>query len=222
MKLQHRDKLVMIGDSITDCGRKHPVGEGLGGALGNGYAALVKGLLDTVYPDLGIRVVNMGISGNTVLDLQRRWQTDVIDLKPDWLSVMIGINDVWRQYDCPLETENHVLEDTYEQALTELVAQTAPQVKGLVLMTPFYIEPSASDAMRATMDRYGGIVRRVAEAHGALFVDTQAAFGPVLEHIYPATLAWDRVHPNTSGHAVLARALLRALEFDWNREPDGQ
>ena len=222
MKLQYSDKLVMIGDSITDCGRKRPYGEGLGAGLGNGYAAIVKGLLDTVYPDLAIRVVNMGIGGNTVLDLQQRWQTDVVDLQPDWLSIMIGINDVWRQYDAPLEKEIHVLEHTYETVLNELVAQTKPQVKGLVLMTPFYIEPNTSDAMRATMDQYGQIVRRVADAHGTLFVDTQAAFGPVLDHIYPATLAWDRVHPNTSGHAVLARALLRALDFDWNREPDGR
>jgi len=108
MLLEKNAKLVMIGDSVTDCGRARPVGEGLFGAIGTGYAGYVNALLDATYPERHIRVVNMGSSGNTVLDLEARWQTDVVDLKPDWLSVMIGINDVWRQFDCPLQTEIHV------------------------------------------------------------------------------------------------------------------
>ena len=66
-------------------------------------------LLSCMYPELGLRVINMGISGNQVRDLKDRWQTDVIDLKPDWVSVLIGINDVWRQFDSPYMPETHVL-----------------------------------------------------------------------------------------------------------------
>ena len=95
----------MIGDSVTDCERLRPIGEGLFDALGRGYVSMVDGLLMARYPAHRIRVVNMGVSGNTVRDLQKRWQTDVMDLKPDWLSVCIGINDVWRQFDTPLQTE---------------------------------------------------------------------------------------------------------------------
>ena len=98
MLIEAGSKLVMIGDSITDCDRSRPVGEGLFGAEGKGYVGLVKGLLGAIYPDKKIRVVNMGLSGNTVRDLDKRWQSDVVDLKPDWLSIMIGINDVWRQF----------------------------------------------------------------------------------------------------------------------------
>lgn len=216
LKLEKRDKLVMIGDSITDCERARPVGEGLFNAIGRGYVAIVEALLTAAYPELGIRVVNMGISGNTVRDLNDRWQTDVIDLKPDWLSIMIGINDVWRQYDMPLVTEQHVYIEEYKRTLEELVAATRPKVKGLVLMTPFYIEPNKSDAMRSTMSQYGEVVKEIAARHDALAVDTQAAFDRVLEHLYPATLAWDRVHPNQTGHAVLARAFLQAVGFDYN------
>ncbi|CAG7644732.1 Acetylxylan esterase [Paenibacillus solanacearum] len=216
MLLQKKDKLVMIGDSITDCGRKKPEGEGRTDALGNGYVSLVNSFLQSFYPERGIRVVNMGISGNTVRDLNARWQTDVIDQKPDWLSIMIGINDVWRQYDLPQVVEKHVYIEEYEQTLRDLVERTKPSLKGLILMTPFYIEPNASDLMRAAMDQYGQVVRKVAADHQAVFVDTQQAFAPVLEHIYPATLAWDRVHPNMTGHMTLAKAFLNAIGFSWN------
>jgi lysophospholipase L1-like esterase len=145
MLIPPRSKLVMIGDSITDAGRARPVGEGLFDALGKGYVALVDALLGACYPDRGVRVVSMGTSGNTVRDLKARWQTDVLDLKPDWLSVMIGINDVWRQFDSPGRTEQHVGLEEYRSTLRDLVAQTKPAVKGLVLMTPFYIEPNRAD-----------------------------------------------------------------------------
>lgn len=215
MNLQKNCKLVMIGDSITDGGRKLPVGEGLFDALGHGYVSLVDALLGAVYPNLGIRVVNMGSSGHTVLDLKERWQTDVLDLKPDWLSIMIGINDVWRQFDSPRQTEIHVLPDEYERTLDALITRTLPSVPNIVLMTPFYLEPNLSDPMRRRMDEYGVIVRNLAEKHGTLFVDTQAAFDAVLADYYPATLAWDRVHPNQTGQMVLARALLDAIGFAW-------
>lgn len=217
MRIGEREKLVLIGDSITDCGRRQPVGEGRDDALGRGYAAQVNALLTAAYPERGIRVVNMGISGNTVRSLKARWQRDVLDLSPDWLSVMIGINDVWRQFDEPLQPAGHVLLPEYEETLRELLAEARPGLRGLVLMTPFYLEPNLADPMRAAMDRYGAVVRRLAAEHGAIFVDTQAAFDRVLGHIYPAALAWDRVHPSPAGHMVLARALLQAVGFEWTR-----
>ncbi|GAB2670279.1 SGNH/GDSL hydrolase family protein [Paenibacillus thermoaerophilus] len=218
MIIGSKQKLLFIGDSITDTGRARPVGEHNGGeGLGTGYVSLVEALLTSTYPELGIRVVNMGVSGNTVRHLRERWQTDVLDQKPDWLAVMIGINDVWRHFDRPFMREHHVHEEEYERTLRELVQEARPGLKGLVLMTPFYIEPNREEPMRAKMDRYGGIVRKIAEETGAVFVDTQAAFDKVLEHLYPGQLAWDRVHPGRAGHMVLARAFLNAVGFDWSR-----
>src|SRR5579871_4578871 len=190
MRLKEGSKLVMIGDSITDSERARPVGEGLFNALGRGYVSYVDALLGATYPELGIRVVNMGTSGNTTRDLKARWQTDVIDLQPDWLSIMIGDNDVWRQFDMPWQKEVHVYPEEYETNLTELVTRTQPLVKGLVLMTPFYIEPNKSDAMRAQMDRYGAIVKKLAAQHGTVLVDTQAAYDAALDTYYAATLGW--------------------------------
>ena len=215
MKIGKNSKLIMIGDSITDAGRARPVGEGLFDAIGKGYVGNVDALLSAVYPDHFIRVVNQGVSGNTVRDLKARWQTDVLDLKPDWLSIMIGDNDVWRQFDLPRQKELHVYIEEYERTLEELVQKTKPLLKGLVLMTPFYIESNKKDAMRATMDRYGAVVKKLAQKNDCIFVDTQAAFDEVLETFYAATIGWDRVHPNQTGHMVLARAFLKGVGFQW-------
>jgi lysophospholipase L1-like esterase len=214
MKIAKNSKLVMIGDSITDCGRVRPVAESTTG-LGAGYVSQVSALLGAVYPALAIRVVNMGISGNTVRDLKARWSTDVLDLQPDWLSIMIGINDVWRQFDSPRIKECHVLIDEYEQTLDELVAQTRPSLKGLVLMTPYFIEPNRKDPMRVQMDRYSRVVKKLAARHRTIFVDTQKVFDQVLSTGHPMELAWDRVHPNPIGHMVIARAFLDAVGFQW-------
>lgn len=216
MKIHTNSKLLMIGDSITDCGRARPIAEASHwDALGNGYVSLINAFLTATLPQERIRIVNMGIGGNTVRDLAQRWSTDVLDLQPDWLSIMIGTNDVWRQFDTRLQTETHISIDEYTKTIDKLINAIKPKLKGLVLMTPFFIEPNISDPMRALMDRYGFAVRDLAERHGGIFVDTQAAFNDAMTELHPMTLASDRVHPNLTGHMILARAFLNAIEYRW-------
>jgi len=217
MKLQKNDTLLMIGDSITDFGRARPVGEGLHAGVGTGYPMFVRAFLETSYPELNIHVINMGTSGDNVRDLRARWQTDVFDQAPDWVSVMIGVNDVWRQFDQPGIAKSHVYLPEYAETLDALVKETLPRVKGMVLMTPYYMEPNAEDTMRARMDEYGAAVRDIAGKYGTLFVDTQARFNALLRHMHSTNIAWDRVHPNPTGHMLLARALLDALDFDFTK-----
>jgi len=212
VKIGAKQKLVMIGDSITDAGRARPIAEGHG-QLGNGYVAMVDALIGAAYPDRLIRVVNVGTSGNTVRDLKNRWQTDVVEQKPDWLSIMIGTNDVWRQFDCPKFPEWAVHPEEYEKTYDELLTATKPSLKGLVLLTPFYIEPNKAEPMRARMDQYGAVVKKLATKHDAIFVDTQAAYDKALGSLYPGAFAGDRVHPNAHGSGVLALAFLKAVGF---------
>ena len=212
MRIEANQRLVMIGDSITDTGRSRPYGEGHG-QLGNGYVAMVDALIGGTYPERLIRVTNVGTSGHTVRDLKGRWQSDVVDLKPDWLSVMIGTNDVWRQFDSPKSPASAVQPAEYEATYQELLRTTRPMLKGLVLMTPFYIEPNRSEPMRARMDEYGAIVKKLASEHDAIFIDTQAAFDRATKALYPGLLAGDRVHPNPHGHAILATSFLKAIGY---------
>ena len=216
MKIQAGSKLLFQGDSVTDAGRNRPVAEGLHNPLGEGYPNIVNGLLTAVYPERMIRVVNMGCSGDNTRSLLARWQTDTLDLKPDWLSIMIGVNDVWRQFDVPYMKERLVLIDEYEANLRKLIELSKPVIPNIVLMTPYYMEPMRQDAMRAMVDRYGEVCRRLAQEYGLIFVDTQAAFDKALEHCHSSYLSWDRVHPAAApGHSIIARAFLKAVDFDF-------
>ena len=212
MKLAPHSKIVFIGDSITDCERTRPIGEGLFDGIGKSYVSLVEGFLTAIHPADAIRLVNMGTSGDTVLDLKKRWKTDALDLKPDWLSIMIGVNDVWRQFDLPRQKEIHVSPKVYEKTLLELTSKTRPKLKGLIIMAPFYLEPNSEDPMRKRMDQYGAICKKVAHKSDAIFIDTQAVFDDLLTHMHANAIAWDRVHPNTIGHSVIARAFLNAID----------
>ena len=98
MKIKSRQTLLMTGDSITDCERIRPLGF-MHGGLGNGYVSMVDTMLNAAYPAEPVRVLNTGIGGNRVINLADRWQEDVLAHEPDWVSIMIGINDVWRQFD---------------------------------------------------------------------------------------------------------------------------
>ncbi len=215
LKIAPHSKLLFIGDSITDTGRTQPVAEGLFDPLGRGYVTMVEALLGATCPQRAIRVVNVGTSGNTVRDLQGRWDRDVIALKPDWLSINIGINDVWRQFDCPRQTERHVGLQEYTQTLDDLLARTRPNLKGLVLITPHFIDADRRDPMRRRMDQYGAVVKKLAARYDGLLADSQAAFDQVLQHVHPMALAWDRIHPNQTGHMIIARTFLNTIGFRW-------
>lgn len=220
MRLAPESQLLFIGDSITDCGRMRPIGQdGFDKALGDGYVSLINAALTTVYPEYAIKVINMGVSGNTVLDLESRWKSDVLDINPDWLSIMIGINDVWWTFNQGWRPGKQHEIDDYAQTLDNLIRQVRPGIPGLVLMTPYYLDPDTQDPLRSMMDRYGEVVEKLASHHDAIFVDTQAEFDRIMKWIEPFDLAPDRVHINLTGHMILAQAFLRSIEFSWDRAP---
>lgn len=208
------DKILFIGDSISDYERAKPVGEGLFNAWGTSYVANVGALLGCMYPEMHLRVVNMGISGNQARDLENRWQTDVFDLKPDWVSMLIGINDVWRQFDSPEIKESHVSLEDYRACCERLIQKTLPTVKGMILMTPYFMEPNKADPMRARMDEYGAVIKELAQKYGLICVDLQAGWDRLFEHMHPCNIAWDRIHPNQIGCMYIAKQFLAAVGFD--------
>jgi len=215
MKIQPNNTLVMIGDSITEWGREKPIREDTLEFLGSGYVHFVHCLIDAADPTLRLQILNLGVGGNTIRDLDARWKRDVLERAPDWLSVMIGINDVWRFFDPAVPKADQISVEEYSATLDRLIASVRPRLRGLVLMAPYTIEPDRTDPMRSRMDRFGEEVRRAAEKFHGEFVDTQAAMDLALREYSPAELAEDRVHVNDVGHMILARAFLKAVDFSW-------
>ena len=213
------DRIVFAGDSVTDMGSGAPVTEGLRDSLGFGYVRMIENLLMSAYPELTLRITNSGLSGNTSRDLLTRWERDVLNLNPDWVSIMIGINDVWRQFDTPAMTNYAVLPQDYEKNIEAMLISLQGRVKGVFLMTPYYMEPNRTDAMRARMDEYGEICRRLAEKYDCIFIDTQAMFDEYFKYQHSAYIAWDRVHPNQIGAMLLAREFLNHCGFDFDHKP---
>ena len=202
-------KLLFTGDSITDCGRGHEITPHQD--LGNGYVNLVNSSLRAGYPDLHCQIINTGISGNRVTDLKKRWQEDVLDHQAEYLSIMIGINDVWRQFDQEFQTVQ-VTPEIFEATYRDLIEKSQDLHKGIILGTPYYLETDKHDPMRQLMDRYGSIVKRLAGEYKTELVDTQLAFDIYMQHNASSTLCEDKVHPNQIGHMILAKAFLKVLE----------
>jgi lysophospholipase L1-like esterase len=198
-------RIVFAGDSITDAGRRDT-----DPPYGHGYVSLVRALVTASHPELRLTWLNRGVGGDTVRDLARRWERDVVAARPDWLSVKIGINDVWRSFDGrPAEA---VPVDEYEHTLRALLGH-AVEATGcrLILAEPYVIEPDRAEPQRARTDRYAAVVRQVAADLDAILVRTQKAFDRVLAHSGPTDWATDRIHPELAGHAVIAQEYLRAI-----------
>lgn len=217
--LENGDRIVFAGDSVTDMGRARPIGEGLGDSLGHGYPRMVENLLVAWYPERRIRVTNVGTGGNTSRDLLARFEREVPVHQTDWLSICIGINDVWRQFDSPCIPECACMPEEYAQNLEQMITMARDKVKGIFLLTPYYIEPNPTDRMRRRMDEYGAIMKRLAEKHGCILVDFQQMFSDFLSDndLHSALIAWDRVHPNELGATLMAREFLRRCGADFCR-----
>ena len=209
------DRIVFAGDSVTDMGSDHPVGEVLFDSLGKGYVRIIDNMLAAWYPEIRVRVTNSGISGNTSRDLLERYERDVESLNPDWVSICIGINDVWRQFDSPAIPECGCLPDEYERNVEEMIVRVKDKVKGIFLLTPYYVEPNIEDMMRARIDEYVEICKKLADKHNCILVDFQNLFEDYCKIRHSSFIAWDRVHPNYVGATLMAKEFLSKCEFEF-------
>ena len=215
MIFENGDRIVFVGDSVTDMGSAQPVGEGLFDNVGRSYVRIIENMLVAWYPELNIRITNSGIGGNTSRDLLARFERDVVSLNPDWVSVCIGINDVWRQFDTPTMPDAAVFPDEYRDNLEKMISAVKDNVKGVFLLSPYYMEPLRDDKMRKRMDEYGKICVELSEKHGCLFVDFQSLYERFLQIRHSSCIAWDRVHPNQMGATLMAREFLLKCGFDY-------
>ncbi len=204
---------MMTGDSVTDCGRTRPSQEGYE-HLGGGYPALLAARLQVAYPTQHFRILNSGVSGHRSKELLARWQSEVLAFEPQVLSILIGINDVWRYYDQPAIEGGQVDEKQYKENLEKMLQEAfaQPSLRSLILLTPFFLDANLQDDMRQRCERYADIVRTVAQQDKRIYlVDLAERFDAICHESHYMQWARDRVHPNLAGHQVIADELFHCL-----------
>ncbi len=202
------DKVLFIGDSITDCGRR-----GDHAPYGHGYVRKITELITAKYPERNIIYVNKGIGGDIVEGLENRWDTDVIDEEPDWVSVKIGINNASRQLGQGISNEDYLpeWEECYRRILTRVKNELGAP---LFLFEIFYIEEDVENPRPLAVDAYNRCIHKLAEEFDARLIRINDAFDHAVAS-RPGTL-WttqDGVHPNAEGHTLMALEFLKLA--DW-------
>ncbi|MDD5596333.1 MAG: SGNH/GDSL hydrolase family protein [Victivallaceae bacterium] len=203
-------KILFQGDSITDCGRSRETAEP-NTDLGAGYPALTAARLLADHPDKNIQVYNRGISGNRVVDLYARWKIDALNLKPDVLSILIGVNDTWHTF----SSDNGVEVERYGRIYHEILTWTQnvlPRIK-VVLCEPFVLEFGAVSAeWLEEIEARRKIVRELAEEFNFKFVPIQSLLNAAVKKAPPKYWLWDGVHPSLAGHQLITDAWLKAAK----------
>jgi acyl-CoA thioesterase-1 len=199
---KQNDLILFAGDSITDCDRDRNKPT----SLGRGYAKDIADRLNTVHPDLALRFLNRGISGDRMCDLLARWEIDCTALKPDWVSLLVGVNNTWRRYD----QNDPTSDDTFEVECRELLQRLKDKTSArIVLCSPFLLHTTPAIAsMREDLDPKIKIIKKLADEFDAIWVDFDAAFIAAQNRHIPSYWAEDGVHPSEAGHALMAETWL--------------
>lgn len=210
--MQKNNKVILFqGDSITDGNRDR--GTDLNHVLGHSYAYMIAGKLGHICSEQNPSFINRGVSGDRVSDLYARWNEDAISLKPDVLSILIGVNDAWRI----MSEEPSGVTDRFERAYRHLLTETKevlPQSK-LVLCEPFILKTGATVAKweqwTDLISAYQSIVRELAREFEAVHVPLQDAFDAAAGRREEAYWLWDGVHPTAAGHHLIAERWLEVV-----------
>jgi lysophospholipase L1-like esterase len=189
---------VFIGDSVTDCGRliEPPFGDGYVFNIANSTR-------------LSGEIINVGTSGHRLVDLENRWNTDVLAHHPTLVSVAIGINDTWRRYDDNDPTSVEAFEESYRRVLTATQAQGNPK---LVICEPFLL--AVRDEMntwREDLDPKIAVVHKMAAEFNAKLVPFDQRFKDLAQEMAMTELAEDGIHPSKLGHQIMADLWLRTV-----------
>ena len=212
-------RLLFIGDSITDMkwGRNE---KDRNHYLGHSYVYLIAARLGVDLAEARLEFFNRGISGNRLRDLKARWKEDVIDMNPDVLSVLIGVNDrvVGKDSDQAFPADRW--EADYRDVLTR--ARSANPELRLVLIDPFVLQSGSRmtkggqwEISRAQIDQMRGIITRLAAEFEAVQVKMQDVFDGAAEAVKPEQWIWDGVHPLPQGHELIARHWLQEVSGRW-------
>ena len=206
-------KILFIGDSITDCGRRQGQGK-----LGNGYVRLIADMISIREPEIRCKVINKGIDGNVICHLLSRWCDDVLELKPDYLFILIGINDAMRYLD--RSNSLHSNPSQFYQVYDVLISETRNKLPKcqIFLMQPFFIsrgdhlENSWRNALIKLLNDYQKSIQRLSCQHQLTLIDLQEKFSSLVSHQNSDIYSEDKIHPESAGHLAIAEAVFQDLK----------
>lgn len=210
--------ILFQGDSITDADRARPNMNKW--EMGMGYPHLVKAMLSSREPQ-AYTYVNRGISGNRIVDLYARIKIDAINLKPDYMSILVGVNDVWHEINWQNGVDAEKFEKIYTMYVEEIKA-ALPSIK-IVIMEPFVLPGSSTtgtledgtdkyERFRTETEKRAAAARRVAEKLGLPFIPLQDMFDEAAKEAPPECWLWDGVHPTEAGHQRIAERWIAAFD----------
>ncbi len=202
-------RILFQGDSITDCDR---VRESFSD-LGKGYAMMVSAKLRHDFVG-EYETLNRAVSGNRITDLYARIKDDIINLKPDYMSILIGVNDVWHE----IEWQNGVSAEKFERIYDMLISEVLEALPNLKIMIlgPYVTKSSATeqnwDTFRTEVDLRAAAAERIAQKYGLVYVPLQEKFDEAVAKYPEPYWTVEGVHPTECGHELIAREWLKGFE----------
>lgn len=215
-----QSRIVFAGDSVTDSGRDYSAIPG-GWGFGNGYVNHIHNLLCATYPQLSLITINKGVSGDDIQLLSERWEEDIEKVHPDYISIMVGVNDVLPRFDWPYREKTKSDLEEFAAIYNNLLKKSRkdlPDLKGFIIMGPAIFEPWEQEPFRLKLSQYAHVCKQLARRYSALYVDTQTAIDTYLKRQHPYTASPDRIHPTERGAMIIARAWLKTVGYSWEGE----
>jgi lysophospholipase L1-like esterase len=204
--------ILFQGDSITDGNRGRNTDPNH--IMGHGYAFSIASRVGADYPEKKYQFYNRGISGNKVTDLEKRWQVETLDLKPDVLSILVGVND---SSSVVFKREPIISVEKYEETYTSLLEQTKAAFPNIlfVLCEPFILKGGRVtenwNAYHSDIVQRQAVVRKLATKFDGVFVGFQQVFDKACDRATAGYWIWDGVHPTVAGHELMAREWLKQV-----------
>ena len=197
-------KILFQGDSITDCGRNRAdISD-----IGPGYPKYVKQYLEECYPQLKIEYINKGIGGHQTKDLVARWQEDAVDIQPDVISILVGVNDTWHHTGKKDWISNEIFEANYRSLLEDIKAKTNAKI---IMLEQFVLDFPDMRCFHNDIDEKIQIVRRLAAAYADRFIPLDGLFAAACVAEPPSFWTKEGVHPTDEGHKLIADYYFDAL-----------
>ncbi|MBE6573897.1 MAG: GDSL family lipase [Ruminococcaceae bacterium] len=197
-------RILFQGDSITDCGRNRERID----SLGAGYPKFVAELLTETYNDIDFEFINKGCGGHQTKDLMARWQEDTIDIDPDIMTLLVGINDTWHHCDAGDFIPAEVFEANYRSLLDDVKSKTNAKI---IMLETFLLDVGGKESFFPDMDSKMKIIRRLAREYAVEYIPLDGLFASASVTEEPSFWSEDGVHPTEEGHKLIADYVYNAI-----------